>query len=204
MNLNQIYQQDDFENYYLGEFRQKKDELNGVNLAIFQSKFQTKEEMKFSESKLDQRKDLRHQNLVRLTSFKAEEKSTWCSSIFQISSSYEYFPNNLQKEIVKRQKANTQFSSNEILRIVYDLIDVLAFLQTKNIINYHVVPTLIYLYDDIALCLHRVKLLERLNVSSDKRVNITSAIASNFGLYLDPNYFEKVLICSSTWSCAVT
>ena len=179
-----------YENYYLGEFDIEEDEINGHKLAIYKSTFNTPDSFDCLFKQLEKRKKIRHEHLIRLLSIKQEKSISWCTSVYYLNSTYEYFSSNLQKEMISRKVRSMDFSAQEILRMAYDLIAVLAFLQENQIVNHNVVPTLIFLHEDIAFGIPRVKLFERMNINKNKRTNIISALASNYEIYLDPMYFE--------------
>lgn len=179
-----------YENYYLGEFLLMHDELSDHQLAIFTITTNSEEKATSHFAYLENRKKMRHENLIRLLDTKITDKSSWCANIFSIISTYEYLPNSLQTEINTRKQTGKFFNSLEILRISFDLIDVLSFLQANNTIHQNLSPTLIYLFEDLAMGMHRVKLFEALEMSKNKRSNLVSALASNLDLYYDPTYFN--------------
>lgn len=178
------------EYYYLGEFFIIDDELSHHKLALFKTSFTSQTQFQICHEYLQTRKKLKHEHLIDLKSVEKIEKSTWCSTSYQLISTYEYIQNSLQKEILNRKAKSKHFASQELLRIAYDLIDVLAFLQKSEIINNSIVPSLIFLHDDFSLKISRAKIFERLNFTKSKRTNLISAITSNLDIYSDPEYYE--------------
>ena len=161
-----------------------------MKTAKFTTTFSSEDSSKIYIQQLEKRKQTRHEHLVRLLKIDIKKQLTWCSSSFTVTSTYEHFNNSLQKEMFLRNRRGVDFSAQEMLRVTYDLIDVLCFLQENGIVNSYINPTLIYLQEDFALRLPRVRLLERLNMSKDKRSNLISALASNYEIYMDPFSFE--------------
>lgn len=179
-----------YEAYYLGEFDVLDNELSVHKLASFSSVFTNPDQFAVQLKTLELRKELQTEHLAKLVSLSHNMKSSWCSTIYKIVSVYEYYSDSLQREIASRKAKNVSFTPHELMRIAYDLIDVLAYLQTNNTVNYTIVPSLIYLYDDVALNMKRAKLIERLNFNKSKKTNLVSAVALGLEIYPDPEYFE--------------
>ena len=75
--------------------------------------------------------------------------------------------------------------------MIYDSIDVLAFLQNNKISHGEINPTLMYLYEDEIEGYDRVKICERLSGSADSKINNLNALNNNIDIYLDPSKFES-------------
>lgn len=179
-----------YETYYLGEFTVADDELSEHQLATFTTPFTNEDQFQCYLSQLKTRQKIKHEHMVRLVSVTHQTKSSWCSNTYIANATYEYFPDSLQKDIASRQARKASYSSQELLRIAYDLLDALAFLQTANILNNSIVPSLVFLWDDVALGLKRAKLIERLATNKSKKTNLMSAIAAGLEVYPDPTYYE--------------
>lgn len=107
---------------------------------------------------------------------------------------YEYFFNNVQKEIELR-RANNQghFSVSQMCRLIFDLIDLFGFLESNGINHGEINPTLIFLASDSSSGLLRPKVCERLNGCGDKFVNSMQGVQQKSELYLCPQLFEVIM-----------
>lgn len=179
-----------YDAYYIGPFEVADDELTGLKLATVTSVFTSVDHFDACLSHLKSRKHLNNEHLVRLRSISQTSKTSWCSTMHSISATYEYIPDSLFKDIHSRKAKSLPYTGQELLRIAYDLIDALAFLQTNHTLHNSIVPSLIFLSEDVALGLKRAKLMERLNATSNHRTNITSALAMGFEIYQDQSFFQ--------------
>ena len=182
----------ELEKYYLGDFTTEEDEVSGGELFRLRTMLSSQEEQELMIQNLETRQMIKHENLIELLSLNKETKSSWCSKTHFVLSAYEYFPLNMKKEVARRKRQGHFFTSIELLRLIYDAIDVLAFLQSNGIRHGDVNPTLLFLKNDRILNLLRIKLCEKMNGPTEKRVNIFNAISANMELYTDPDSFEEV------------
>lgn len=93
---------------------------------------------------LSHRKTIKHDNLVKLLDYSARKRSDFCSTYYISNAFYEYFPTNLRDQIILRRKNNQFFTEKELVGFLYDILDVLAFLQGKNTTHGDIRPELIY------------------------------------------------------------
>jgi serine/threonine protein kinase len=182
----------ELEKYYLGDFLTEDDEVTGGELFRLKSLLGSQEEQELMFHNLETRQVIKHENLIELLNVKKETKSSWCSKTHFVYSAYEYFPLNLKKEVAKRKRNGNFFSSMQMLRLMFDAIDVFGFLQSNGIRHSDVNPNLIFLKEDRILNLFRVKLCEKMNGPTEKKVSILNAISSNLEIYSDPESFEEV------------
>ena len=56
--------------------------------------------------------------------------------------------------------------------------------------NNSIVPSLVFLWDDVALGVKRAKLIERLSTNKSKKTNLVSAMAAGLEVYPDPTFYE--------------
>ena len=173
----------------MGDFKVDKTE-DGL-LMVIQRQSTNRSDQERDIGNLKKRILIKHPHLLHLKYHKAEEKSTWCSKHYFIIAAYEYYERNLQKEILKRRRVRQFFSPLELLRMIYDSIDVLAFLQNNKISHGEINPTLMYLYEDEIEGYDRVKICERLSGSADSKINNLNALNNNIDIYLDPSKFES-------------
>ncbi len=122
MNLNQL------EKYYLGEFRLETDPVDSQELMVISRDTNRKDEMVNYQKFLQKRLKIKHPNLIQLKYVDQDERKDWCSVSYRSLAKYEYFRNNLKKEIQRRRQMMNYFKPVELLRIVYDAIDVMAYL----------------------------------------------------------------------------
>ena len=182
----------ELERYFLGEFRVEEEPVSGDQLMIISSTLSSKAEADSLQANLLQRQKVKHPHLIDLRKVDRDEKRSWCSTTYQLRAAYEYFPSNLKKELMARRKKQMTFSSIELLRVVFDAIDSLAFLQGNDIKHGEVNPSLLFLYRDRFDEIQRVKICERFTGHTDKQLNHLHAMTGNLDLYLDPQTFESV------------
>jgi serine/threonine protein kinase len=117
-----------------------------------------------------------------------------CGKIFGVKLVYEYFQNSLQKEIdFRSQKNKYHFSVQEITRILYDLVDVFSFLQANKINHGEIVPSLIFLVEDLHTGLMRPKVCERLSGCGNFFGNAFQGMHIRKDLYISPSLFESIV-----------
>jgi hypothetical protein len=115
-----------------------------------------------------------------------------CGSLIEIKLEYEYFRNNAQKEIQERKKNGTHLGVEQMCRMVFDLVDLFAFLEGKEINHGEINPTLIFLVRDSESGLLRPKVCERLSGCGDKFVNSIQGVQEKSPLYLCPQLFGLI------------
>ena len=114
--------------------------------------------------------------------------------MIEIKLEYEYFYDNLRKEIdLRKNKTGSHFSVWQMCRIVFDLIDLFGFLETNGINHGEINPTLIFLVRDVSTELFRPKVCERLSGCGDKFINSMQGVQEKSELYLCPQLFEVIM-----------
>ena len=114
--------------------------------------------------------------------------------MIKIRLEYEYFFNNMRKEIDSRlSSTRTHFSVLQMCRILFDLIDLFGFLEKNGINHGEINPTLIFLVRDSQSGLLRPKVCERLSGCGDKFVNSMQGVQEKSELYLCPQLFEVIM-----------
>lgn len=182
----------DLEKLYFGEFRVEEESSSGDQLMVISSTLSSKAELEALAANLAERRKIKHDHLVDLKRVERDEKRSWCSTNYSMKAFYEYFPNNLKKEFLLRRKKRASFSSLEILRLAFDGVDVLSFLQENDIKHGEVNPNVIFLFRDRFDDINRLKICERFTGHNDKQMNYIHAISSNMDLYLEPQIFEAL------------
>ena len=117
-----------------------------------------------------------------------------CGSLSVITLEYEYFFNNLRKEIDYRAAESiSHLSVLEMMRLVVDLVDLFCFLQGEAINHGEINPTLIFLAEDQETGLLRPKVCERLSGCGNKFVNSFQGFAQKKELYVCPSLFHLIV-----------
>ena len=180
---------ENLEKHYLGDIKKENDPEFGDIMVI--KKTTTREsEVKTQILNLQRRLKMKHENLIQLKSIKKEIQSSWCSKNYLVLAKYEYIKNNLQKEYNKRSNNKNYFHPLQILRFLYDGIDVFSFLEENNIKHNEINPNLLFLYKDEIEGYLRLKICERLNGANDFRINNFTAINMNLDIFMAPKDFN--------------
>ena len=182
----------DHENYYLGDFTIAENKQEGGLLMVICRQSTNKKENEADVQSLNKRRMIKHPHLLQLKEVKTDTKSSLCSTMYFVRATYEYYGDNLRKEIARRRRNKEYYSAIELLRLLYDTIDVLAFLEAHQISHGELNPALIFLFDDDVEGLPRAKVCERLSASADSQVNNLNALNHNMELYMDQELFESL------------
>ena len=114
--------------------------------------------------------------------------------MYAIKLEYEYFYRNVRKEIDNRNNSGYgHFSVHQMCRILFDLIDLFAFLESNGINHGEINPTLIFLVIDSESGLLRPKVCERLSGCGDKFINSLQGVRQKTDIYLGPQLFENIM-----------
>lgn len=87
------------------------------------------------------RKELRHENIVRLLNFNVFKKEELCSSFWKISLLYEYFGFSLQKLLDVMKKQNQSLNEGDIWYLIKSCLSALLYLYSKEVNHGDVRPS---------------------------------------------------------------
>ena len=173
--------------YYLGELSLTNDLKTRLKiLEVTKEGFDLEELKKYTLM----RQNLKNSNLLLQKDFQFHQPQN--SKTETIIRNFEYYNLNLKKEINKRKLEKKFFLPIELLKIIYDSLNALSFLQENNIENGFLNPNLIYLYHDQNNFL-RSKIIERLNRKKNYYENIENDLEKSIDIYFSPEIFEDFL-----------
>lgn len=183
----------DYEQLFYGDYAIiNHDGTEGYLRLISRSVTNNKEKQLILRT-LEARKKLIHPKLISLKFFTTEHMSSLKSNCFFIRSGYEYYKNNLFIEIKRRAMKLSYFTPLQLLRLLFDMISVLAFLQKNEICHGELHPVLISLIYDAQRGVYRAKLCERLTGSDDSVFNNMATFKDRHKLFLDPDLFKFIM-----------
>ena len=110
-------------------------------------KMNNKEEKIEYTKELQKRSKLAHKNLVNIDSYVTKKYSTLCKTTYVVEIQLEYSENTLKDEIRKRAQYKNYFSSMALIKMVYDLVAGLAYLQENGFVHGAINPKLIYIFN---------------------------------------------------------
>lgn len=89
------------------------------------------------------RQSVRHKGLVKLVDFKINEELKVPMPEYVVRGYYEFLRKNLRAIKEDRKNSKVKFREREIFQILYDLVDVLAFMESQGFSHSDLRPTLI-------------------------------------------------------------
>jgi serine/threonine protein kinase len=119
------------------------------------------DDLKSNVSFLESRVSIKHPNIASLLDFSYTSITDWCSAYYIIKIYYESFPHSISKELQTRISLQKPFVDEELFLFIYEQVDILAQLQSRNICHGDLRPDAIFLTNQNGVVL--TKLTDRIN-----------------------------------------
>lgn len=92
---------------------------------------------------------LKHRNFCTIRNYELQRHSDFCSDQNRIEMYFEWYPNDLEKEIAKRAQDQDHFSEEWIGQMLYGLTDCLRYLEEKRCYQGDIKPSNVLLDENM-------------------------------------------------------
>ncbi len=191
------------EEYY--QFNQEVDDDRFGKIKILENKYNPEDIVMLKEKVSDnlydcerdifqakERMRLQHDCLLKMVDFstKSSDKDPRQSKSFLVSGYYEFPQKNLQSELVERAEKNQPFSDKEILKLILNMLECLAFLQQNKMVHGDIRPKYVAYNDSEA---ENHKLVDRLGDPSPPNQVQLNNIRKKKPLYMSNNLYQALV-----------
>lgn len=145
-----------------------------------------KDHFREEEALIEKRAALRHPNVMILKDWSMKKESKLCAEFFILRTFFQYYIENVELIARKKTKEDQAFDDIELVQLVYDGIDALAYLQSQGYSHGFLRPELI-MKDERKSFVICDRLLEGTAIDAHRY-----ARTSNFDLYCSPEVWNNV------------
>jgi serine/threonine protein kinase len=146
---------------HFGEIEIQQDPRTNGEIMCKTKTLDNYDDLKSNVEFLTHRQSISHPNLATLLDFSYTSVTDWCSAYYILKTYYESFPHPLSKELQTRVSLQKPFVDEELFLFIYEQVDILAQLQSRNICHGDLRPDTIFLTNENGIVL--TKLTDRIN-----------------------------------------
>ena len=126
-----------------------------------------------------------HPCLLKMVDYSAKMLQNDEETEFLVSGYYEYPENDLKSEIANRAEQQNYFTENDLLRMIEDVLDCLAFLQEGKMVHGDVRPIYVEFVEE-----GRIRLLDRMGDPNPPNQVQVKNMKKKKNLYMSPTLFK--------------
>lgn len=139
---------------------------------------------------LAHRKTIEHAGLVKMVDYACKRRVDFCSTMYTSMAYFEYFETNLREQLDLRTPLVQSFSEKEMVGFMYDVLEVLSYLQSKKFVHGDIRPDLLFFAEENHKTI--TKLADRLSEHSSSAECQLNHIISHTDLYMSPELFHNL------------
>ena len=189
---NQFEAVDYLDDYRFGSIAIMRNKEDNGELLLVKEKFSDK--LQDCERDIFQAKDrieLGHPCLLRMVDYSSRMVEDEDRTEFLVSGYYEYPESDLEREIEKRIQEGRHFTENDLLRLIEDILDCLAFLQDGKMVHGDVRPMYIDFVEEDSGA--RCKLLDRMGDPNPPNQVQVKNMKKKKNLYMSPTLYKCLI-----------